>query len=347
MATSGGALTAPAAARRALSVVVPTYQRRESVRRLLEALGRQTLPSSDYEVIVSIDGATDGTREMLAELRPAFRLHTVSDHPNRGRATACNRGIRASRGDIVVILDDDMEPSPTLLEHHLRQHAGRTRCAVLGAVPILWDESSTAVVRYVGAKFNAHLAKLARPGTRIHCRDFYSGNLSVRRDVLIEAGLFDESFTVYGNEDVDLALRLIERNVELVYAADALARQHYEKAIDRLAADETSKGRSAVLVAVKHPESLPYLKLAGYANGPLRWRLARRILIAVTRVVPSTARAVVGGLTRLENRRSRRVERYLPSALDYFFWLGASSVLDERGIPVATLQARVRTAARG
>ena len=209
----------------------------------------------------------------------------------------------------------------------------------IGPVPISLDERSSAVVRYVGAKFNKHLDKLARPGSAIGCRDFYSGNCSARREVLLGVGLFDESFTVYGNEDVELGLRLVAGGVELAYAPDAVARQHYEKSVERLAADEAEKGRSAVLLATKHPDCIPYLKLSLYRRGSLKWRMARSALIRCSRLLPLTRRIVLDGFRWLERRGDKdAMDRYFPLILDYFFWDGASAALREAGISPASLQ---------
>jgi GT2 family glycosyltransferase len=321
------------------SVVIPTYQGRESLERTLKAFTTQTLPFSQFEVIVSIDGSNDGTDELVSRLATPYLLRVVYSPVNRGRAAACNRGIRESRGDLVVILDDDMEPEPSLLERHLHYHANRARCGVIGAVPISYDKSSSAAAKYVGAKFNRHLENLSRPETPIHCRDFYSGNFSVRRDVLNEAGLFDESFTIYGNEDVELGLRLVNCGVELVFAADARARQHYDKSLARLAADETAKGRSAVLLATKHPDSLPYMRLATYHRVSLKWRGARAAMLWCTRVFPSTSDRVVRCLNWLERWDAAMLQRIFPLMLDYFFWIGASSALRTNRQASALLQA--------
>ena len=73
------------------------------------------------------------------------------------------------------------------------------------------------------ARFAAHLARLAEPDHVYVARDFYSGNSSLRADVLRELGGFDESFIAYGNEDVELALRLRMAGVTLRYDPEAVA----------------------------------------------------------------------------------------------------------------------------
>jgi len=190
------------------------------VRQLLQALATQTLPADEYEVIVSIDGSEDGTRELVAQFPASYALR-FAWQPNRGRAAACNTGIRMALGELIILLDDDMEPPPDFLRGHLNAHAGATRLGVIGAAPIAVDHASPPVVGYIGSKFNEHLAKLAQTSYALQLRDFYSGNFSIRRDVLLEAGLFDEAFKVYGNEDLELSLRLSRAGVRLVYSPDA------------------------------------------------------------------------------------------------------------------------------
>src|SRR5438309_8094482 len=94
-----------------VSVIIPTYRRRESVARTLRALAQQNVPAEQYEVIVVIDGSEDGTREMLAEFHAPYPLQALWQ-TNRGRAAAINTGIRSAGGKVLVLLDDDMEPAP-------------------------------------------------------------------------------------------------------------------------------------------------------------------------------------------------------------------------------------------
>src|SRR5512135_2587732 len=100
-----------------VSVIIPTYNRRDSVERALRALAHQTLAPETYEVIVSIDGSQDGTREMVATFVAPYQLSGIWQ-PNQGRAAACNAGIRAAQGDVLVILDDDMEAAPGFVLGH-------------------------------------------------------------------------------------------------------------------------------------------------------------------------------------------------------------------------------------
>jgi len=112
-----------------VSVVIPTYQRCASLKRALEALTAQTMRPTDFEVVVSVDGSTDGTRDMLAEFEAPYRVVTHWQ-PNRGRAAACNAGIHQARGALIVLLDDDMQPAPEFLQAHASAHNDGRRRAV-------------------------------------------------------------------------------------------------------------------------------------------------------------------------------------------------------------------------
>lgn len=311
-----------------ISVVVPTYGRRASLERLLKALARQTLPVDTYEVIVSVDGSQDGTADMLRGFQAPYRLRPLWQ-PNRGRAAACNRGIGCADGDVIVLLDDDMEPESRLLESHLRMHPPGSRVGVMGAAPIMVDDSSPPITRYLAAKFNRHLDRLARSGQPLVLRDFYSGNFSVPRDALSAIGGFDEAFSIYGNEDLELSIRLRGAGIHLIYSAEAAARQHKTKSFAQVADDCVAKGRTAVLLAGKHPSAVPDLRLAAYRRVSLERRLLRASMLSIGSGWSGTPRAVVGTVQWLERIRAPLLNAAYTLALDYFYWTGVFAALRE------------------
>jgi GT2 family glycosyltransferase len=303
-----------------VSIVVPTFQRRDSVLRLLASLSGQTLPADHFEVIVSVDGSTDGTADAVRAHETGFRK-LVLEQENRGRAAACNRAIHASAGEVVIILDDDMEPRPRMVEAHLEHHRREGRVGVLGAVPISRDRAAGTVARFVADKFNAHLSKLGS-ATAIGVRDFYTGNFSARRQLLLSVGGFDESFRIYGNEDVELAVRLLESGVRLVYSPDAAAAQSYDKSFRELAADTVAKGRTAVICAEKHPAVVQQLRIGTFERGSRRWRAVRSLALRLDSRTGILRRAIVGLGEWLGRAPDAVAWPYYRRALELLFWAG-------------------------
>jgi GT2 family glycosyltransferase len=310
------------------SVVIPTYRRRASLLRALGALATQRIPPSEYEVVVVVDGSDDGTREAASAAATPYALRVLWQE-NRGRAAACNAGIAAARGDLVVVLDDDMTATPELLAAHLAAHERADPVAVIGAAPVPMTSDMPAPARYVGAKFNRHLERLADAGGPLALREFYGGNLSVRRDVLETVGAFDERFRVYGNEDLELSIRLQEAGVRIVYEPAAVAYQSYDKDFAGLARDHEAKGRTAVVLAQKHPSVRGALKLGAAGDDPLVRRIALGVLLGASRVLPSLRERLVRLVARLGERRPALALRYYPVVLDFCYWCGVRAASRE------------------
>jgi GT2 family glycosyltransferase len=267
---------------------------------------------------------------MLDELatKLPYALRTV-DGAGRGRATARNAALAVARGEIAILIDDDMDPAPAFVERHLRHHTAGSRVCVLGAVPVAIDPSSPRAARFVKSKFDAHLAELAKPGHTYTPRDFYSGNTSLRSDVLREVGAFDETFTPYGNEDVELSVRLSKAGVSLRYDGEALARQEYDKDLRGLAADTLEKGGTAVLLARRHPEAFDALRLAAPRDNSRPWLAMRAILLRLTRRRARISGAVFGATALLERLGLWRSRLFYRAVLDFAFWAGVDAELRE------------------
>jgi glycosyltransferase involved in cell wall biosynthesis len=170
-----------------ISVVIPTHNRKDALRRCLAAAMSQDYP--DYDVIVVDDGSTDGTGEMVQREFPQVR--TLRQEPCRGPAAARNRGIEAASGEMVAFTDDDCVVPPEWLTTHASYYADPAVGAVGGVQmstpPNFFDRFEMAHYAHVYTEFQ-RITALGRIGGLV------TNNLSIRRQVVDQAGYFDEAF---------------------------------------------------------------------------------------------------------------------------------------------------------
>ena len=196
-----------------LSVVIPTYNRPESLRVTLAALAQQDPVPGGFEVIVVSDGSGESTAAALVEWSARalpFALRPIYQH-NRGPACARNRGIQEAQGQVIVFLDDDVEPLPGCLAAHACRHQESDKIVVIGPLSadperarvepvwIAWEHAMLQK-QYDSWKQGRWASNACGP------HNFYTGNASVRREHLLAVGGFDEGFT--RQEDVELATRM-------------------------------------------------------------------------------------------------------------------------------------------
>jgi serine acetyltransferase/GT2 family glycosyltransferase len=213
---------APAAALR-LSVVIPTYERAERAARLVEELGRQTLLPEAFEVIVVDDGSKVDPRPRIEAAKHAFRL-VIERQENQGAAAARHRGVELASAEVVLFLDDDMIPSPRLLEEHLAVHAGTPRAVVMGRIASSRELARLPLFERFHARNLEELsAALRATGRNPSGTEVYSGNLSLRRADYLAVGGFDR--TLPRSEDMELGFRL-ERAGAAIRYCDAASSIH-------------------------------------------------------------------------------------------------------------------------
>ncbi len=192
----------------------------------LAGLASQSYPSERFEVVVVSDGSTDGTHEALAKFaeQALFSLRWFAQE-NNGPAAARNRGVREAAHDVIVFLDDDMEPLPPFLARHACHHESSDKVAVLG--PMSPDPARRGKEPVWIAWEHEKLQEIYRalsPGGEFYgqawSHHFYSGNASVRKQWLLAVGGFDESYK--RQEDVQLAERMErECGVKFVFDPEA------------------------------------------------------------------------------------------------------------------------------
>ena len=192
-----------------ISVVIPTWNGREHLARCLPSLQSQTV--KDFQVLVVDNGSKDGTTAFLAEKFPKVKV--IALKKNYGFSAAVNKGIAASSGEFIAILNNDTQTEQHWLEQLLQAAkenpgVGAFASKILSLTnPKIIDSAGDAYGR-TGMAWNIGRGCPDGPAfdeTRwvfgaAGCAAFY------RRSFLDEVGWFDEDFFAF-YEDVDLAFR--------------------------------------------------------------------------------------------------------------------------------------------
>jgi glycosyltransferase involved in cell wall biosynthesis len=262
-----------------ISVVIPSYNNRDVLRETIRHLRAQTLDASLYEIVVVDDGSTDGTTEMLAELSAGggapIRCITQA---NRGRSAARNLGVRSATGRIVVFLDSDNWATPTLLEaHHRHYPPGVTGRGVQGRA---FTHPESRVTPFMQVKEMTPDLTIRR---RSDLSPFHvtTRNCSMLRQEVLDAGGFDETFSGYGWEDIELAIRMHARGVRFEYAPEALGHHHHVEDLMGVREKLRQAGVGAVYFWRKYKRSMRigiFLEIAPFML-PLKWLVYRTPLI--------------------------------------------------------------------
>lgn len=274
-------------------VVVATYNRRASLRRLLDSLFAQELEAAEMEIVVVDDGSTDGTRAMVEAMQAPCPLRVISQ-PNAGQAHARNTGWRAGTGRVVLFLDDDLECPPTLLAEHLAAHRADDgyddRRVVVGGLTASRPARPSMAWELRDRQLAEWTQRLDRSPTLVWPDDAYVfTNCSVSRSMLERVGGYDEAF-YRALEDHDLGLRLWAEGARFVYAPGAVVEHTHHKSSREAVRDEQRYGRAEVLLGRKHPSVLQHGSLGGIAAMSWWKRTAVRALARR----PTAARLLLG-----------------------------------------------------
>jgi len=248
-----------------VSVVIPTYNRRDSLRRALDSLGRQSWPSDRYEVIVVDDGSTDGTANLAWDTFP-FRVR-YHRQENAGATPARNAGASASSADVLVFVDDDIVATPGMLEHLVHPVATLERTIVLGTlIPTLEGETNPFTALYSrGAVFPKDVdqpavsqgAESAPDGGFVHFTQCKTGVLAVRRADFQALGMFQDPTGGWPNwDDVDFGYRAHRQGFRLwrSYRATAHHHDHALASLEATCARWERAGWSAARLFARYPE---------------------------------------------------------------------------------------------
>jgi glycosyltransferase involved in cell wall biosynthesis len=259
-----------------VSVILPTYNRKDLLRETLETLARQTYPGDRFEVIVVDDGSTDGTEAIAAETFP-FTLRYFRQS-NQGDAAARNLGARQSQADILVFLDDDILLEPGYLANLIQAHDQCQNRIVVGTWN-LWQAERTRLSQTL----NTMLAPGADPArslfeqdagptsdhtqtiTELPFRDVESNNMSLKREAYFTIGMM-QGLDFSGSSmwcDLEFTYRAYRQGFEFRRSTNAICwhRDHAALNLDAYKQRARTAAYRAVVLFQSYPELLTHVPM--------------------------------------------------------------------------------------
>lgn len=294
-------------------------RRRPELAQALDALERQTLPRGEYELILAEDALAD-----VHGPYPEGRDVRIVRGAVPGASAARNAGWRAARAPVVLFVDDDIRAPRDLAQRHLAARASGAN-AVLGHVRWAPELKVTSFMHWVDRGVQFDWRSIAAEGPQWW--HFYTANASVARGLLERVGGFDEVLLPFLYEDLDLARRMSDHGLSLVYDGGAVADhlvpvtvESFEARLPRLAASEFAFTR-------RWPEADAYFRdlFARFVDAPPASGRGRHLVRLVPRRAPRIGHRVwhsadayycqrlgpvfLAAWERLQNGRDARIVR--------------------------------------
>ena len=197
-----------------VSIVIPTYNRKPILIKCLHALENQKLNKliDSYEIIVVDDGSTDGTTEWIKENQKNLPHVVLYEQEHGGPALGRNLGVLKSTGDVIIFIDSDL----VVVDNFIINHVSKLNK--------YWIKKNKKCFTYGSvintSNFQNPLSEDSKI-TDISFAYFATGNVAISKELLLDVGLFDTSFSLYGWEDLELGERLKKIGVKLIKCPDA------------------------------------------------------------------------------------------------------------------------------
>ena len=232
-----------------VSIVIPTYNRKPILEKCLIALENQKLNDNinNYEVIVVDDGSTDDTTSWIKKNNEVLPHVVLYEQEHGGPALGRNLGVMKSKYEIIIFIDSDL----VVLEDFIVCHVNK--------LLLSWQKNNKKCFTYGSvintSNFNNPESETYKL-TDISFAYFATGNVAISKELILNIGLFDTSFSLYGWEDLELGERLKKLGTKLIKCPEAVGFHWHPPfdltQIESLIAQEKERAKMALIFYKKH-----------------------------------------------------------------------------------------------
>ena len=228
-----------------ISIVIPAFNAQKTIAQTLQAVLSQDYEQL-FEVIVVDDGSTDKTAQIVQSFQQVRYIY----QPNSGPATARNRGIDESHGELVCFTDSDCLPRTDWISELVRYFSEPNIAVVAGSYGIANDKNLLASCIHQEIIFRHN--KLIP----IFSKSFGSYNFCARKNILQALGGFDTHYRYASGEDNDLSYKILKAGYKIYFARSALVDHHHPEKVLKYLRDQFQHGFWRVKMYCDHPDMM-------------------------------------------------------------------------------------------
>lgn len=208
-----------------VSVIIPTFNRKEILHHSIQALLNQDYPKDNYEIIIVDDGSNDGTKDTVEKYIQKNKNIKYIFQENKGFrvSKARNLGGDNAKGEILIFLNDDIIALSNLISNHVKALSNKSD-VVLGYTSGYFTESGYDVndlsnIKKIKKDFRDHIFSNPKLNNSIFNKNIWSyfvaTNFSIRKQIF-NKNKFNESFVGWGGEDEDFGYRLVGSGYRII-----------------------------------------------------------------------------------------------------------------------------------
>lgn len=279
-----------------VSVVIPTFGRRDGLRRVVAAAADDP---HVCEVVVVVDGSADGSFELLTDMAAGDGRIRPVWQDNAGDLAARQTGVEHARGEVVLILDDDVVAGPGLAAGHAVGHVGTGGLVLLGYMPVALPAERRPgdfATHLYAREYEQICARYERDPSSV-LRHLWMGNVSLRRQDALRVGLSGPRRLGY-HGDQDFGLRCLRAGLIGRFDRSLTATHVHHRALHAFARQAWLSGMDRRYLLEAYPDLLSERDLRGELSPPVQAAIG----VAATRVLHPATEAALSAAVRASGR---------------------------------------------
>ncbi|MFN8674679.1 MAG: glycosyltransferase [Candidatus Sericytochromatia bacterium] len=198
------------------TIAIPTFNRKDILEKNLELIFSSIKNTPDkIEILVIDDCSTDQTKKLLEDYKKIYKekFNFFISEKNNGIAKTRNLLVEKSQGNYIIFIDSDVFVTKETIKAHIDFHKKYNNYICQGNLNFISNLND--------------LNKIKKSILTDYSNSFFdTANLSIKKELIVKVGLFDENFTGYGWEDLELGIRLKKIGIKSKKNKKALA-YHY------------------------------------------------------------------------------------------------------------------------